>query len=157
MKKNILFCCVSVFIFFLVSCNPTKKTDTNEVSVEQSGSQATDDFHNARISLDYYGIYEGIIPCADCEGIKVTVTLNKDDTYALRSVYLKDGKELTPTGYKGKYTWDDQGSVITLNGVEGAPSHFFVGEGNLTIVDQNGDEISSELEDYYVLEQKQTF
>ena len=35
-----------------------------------------------------YGTYEGILPCADCGGIKTTLKINSDATYDLRSEYL---------------------------------------------------------------------
>lgn len=37
---------------------------------------------------DCYGTYEGILPCADCGGIKTTLKINSDATYDLRSEYL---------------------------------------------------------------------
>ena len=37
---------------------------------------------------DFCGTYEGILPAADCEGIKTVLTLNKDKTYILKSEYL---------------------------------------------------------------------
>lgn len=33
---------------------------------------------NAETSLDWAGEYEGVFPCADCEGIKVELDLNPD-------------------------------------------------------------------------------
>ena len=38
------------------------------------------DMHTAEISLDYYGTYKGTLPAADCPGINVTLTLNKNKT-----------------------------------------------------------------------------
>ena len=41
------------------------------------------DMHNSRNSLDWVGIYEGVLPCADCPGIKTRLTLNYDGSYRL--------------------------------------------------------------------------
>ena len=38
-------------------------------------------------NLNFYGTYEGILPAADCEGIRTALTLNNDNTYVLRSEY----------------------------------------------------------------------
>ena len=42
---------------------------------------------------NFYGTYEGTLPCADCSGIRTTLKINSDTTYELRSEYLgrKDG------------------------------------------------------------------
>ena len=39
-------------------------------------------------NLNFYGTYEGILPAADCEGIRTALTLNNDNTYVLRSEYI---------------------------------------------------------------------
>lgn len=152
MKKLILFCLLAGA---LTACKPGPKSSENaqESTPAAQGSTIEADTHNARNSLDYYGVYEGVTPCADCEGIKVTVYLKKDETYTLKNVYLKGGKELNPSEYSGKFTWDDKGSVVTLEGVKDAPSHFFVTEGYLIIVDAEGKQIDSSLAEHYKLKQ----
>ncbi len=35
-------------------------------------------------SVDWPGTYQGILPCADCEGIKTQLLINKDLNYILR-------------------------------------------------------------------------
>lgn len=155
MKKIILF---SLVLSTFVACNSTSKSDKNETSSTTTQETIVEaDSHNAKNSLDYYGIYEGITPCADCEGIKVTVTLNKDETFTIKNVYLKNGKEIQPSEFTGKFTWNDKGSIITLNGVKDVPSYFFVGEGNLTIIDSEGKDINPEMIDNYTLKQIKTF
>lgn len=155
MKKIILSSFILVFL--IVACNSSKKTENQNSNTNAETSEVIADSHNAQNSLDYYGIYEGITPCADCEGIKVTVTLNKDTTFALQNVYLKGGEEILPTEFTGKFTWNDNGSIITLNGVKEAPSLFFVTEGKIIIVDEKGNKIDTELEEYYILKQIKVF
>ena len=57
----------------LVSCNQKKE---NPVEREVGGEEM--DMHNAENSLDIAGVYKGVLPCADCEGIETTIVL-KDD------------------------------------------------------------------------------
>lgn len=153
MKQLLL---ISLSLLILAGCNSAKKSENSESESKSEQTEAIADTHNARNSLDYYGTYEGVTPCADCEGIKVTVTLNKDDTFILKNVYLKNGEEILPSEYTGEFSWDDTGFKITLNGVEEAPSQFFVGEGSLTILDREGNKIDTVLAEHYVLKQIET-
>lgn len=68
-----------------MSCKNQDK-DQEENSVERS-----DMTHNSKNPLDWNGTYRGILPCADCEGIKTEVTLHKDRTYEIARKYLGQG------------------------------------------------------------------
>jgi uncharacterized lipoprotein NlpE involved in copper resistance len=56
-------------------------------AAQQSGAGAHSaqdgDVHNSRSSLDWAGTYEGVLPCADCPGTKIRLTLNGDGSYRL--------------------------------------------------------------------------
>ena len=82
---------------------------------------------SAETSLDWAGEYEGVFPCADCEGIKVELDLNPDKTYELNEEYLgKAGNNETET--KGSFSFDPQDpSIITLDN-KAENRKFFVGE-----------------------------
>lgn len=61
------------------------------------------------------GIYQGTLPCSDCEKIQAKLTLNHDKTYQYSTVYFKNKKQ-HPFVEKGLYTWDDQKeNVIRLS------------------------------------------
>lgn len=156
MKKLILFCLVAAS---LVACKPSPKNTENAEELTSAAQivEIEADTHNAQNSLDYYGVYEGITPCADCEGIKVSVVLNKDETYTLKQVYIKNGKELNPTEFSGKFTWNDKGAMITLEGRGDFPSRFLVSEGALIIVDAEGKQIDSNLAEHYRLKQVEVY
>ena len=64
---------------------------------------------------DCYGTYEGILPCADCGGIKTTLKINSDATYDLRSEYL--GEENGIFEESGVY------NMIGENIIELVPKH----------------------------------
>jgi len=122
--KNILRLILFIFLcagsFFCKSQKTAKSTVT-------TGS------HNSQNSLDWDGIYRGVLPCADCEGIQKTIYLNKDGTYKVKVKYL--GKQDTPTEYSGKFGWSSQGNTITLNELNGQQIMYFVGENTLTQLD----------------------
>lgn len=154
--KKILILGLSVALF--AACGQTnKQKEGQEAEATTEEVAQVIDEHNAQNSLSYFGVYEGVTPCADCEGIKVKVTINKDETFTLHNAYIKNGKEEQPTDFTGKYVWDETGSIITLEGVKDVPSKFFVAEGRIIILDQEGNKIEGELADKYVLTQIETF
>jgi len=98
-------------------------------------------------ALDWEGQYQAILPCADCEGMATTISLNKDGKYLKSTRYLgKSGKELVE---KGKFKWNDAGSRIFLSGIKSGPNQFLVGENQLFQLDMEGNRITGGLADSY--------
>lgn len=52
---------------------------------------------------------------------------------------------------KGQYTWDRNGTVITLEGAKGIPAKYFVGENHLRQLDKNGKQHQGEEAASYIL------
>lgn len=154
MRKFIL---LNTLIFSLVACNSANKNADEKTSENAQDSITAIDSHTANIALDYFGVYEGVLPCADCEGIKTKVTLKKDTTYVLETSYLKNGKDLSPETHTGKFVWDEKGTTITLEGFKDVKYSYFVGEGQLFTLDQNGERIESGLKDHYILKQVEVY
>jgi copper homeostasis protein (lipoprotein) len=103
---------------------------------------------NSMTSLDWPGTYYAQMPCADCEGIETTLTLNKDNTYRLTRNYQgKAGAQ--PDIATGTFKWNKDGSKVTLSNQ--SPSDFQVGENQLFALDMSGNRISGNLADKYVL------
>ena len=68
-NKIVLLFCMSLFI---VSCkNETNKEELKFVGIKSDTTSVVIDDHNSQNSLDWSGTYKGIIPCADCEGIRL--------------------------------------------------------------------------------------
>jgi len=91
---------------------------------------------NSQNSLDWNGTYTGITPCADCEGIETSVTLNKDMTYQLSNTYK--GKSADAVVKTGTFTFDQDGNTITLGNITDGPSKYAVGENQITQLDLQG-------------------
>lgn len=108
------------------------------------------DTHNSQNALDWPGIYKGITPCADCEGIETRISLNKELTFVIQTKYLGkgDGQVFEE---RGNFTWDKTGGIISLAGLKGKPSQYKVGENKLTQLDMEGKTITGQLADKYVL------
>ncbi len=91
------------------------------------------DMHTSKNSLDWAGAYAGVLPCADCPGIKTRLTLNRDGTYELSQQYLD--RQPAPSLVRGKFTWNAAGNAVLL---DAAGQQFAVGEGRLTQLNRDG-------------------
>jgi len=102
-----------------------------------SGSMTTKsvDRHTSQNSLDWAGVYEGVLPCADCSGIKTRLTLNHDGTFARVTQHV--GRQDASQTVSGRFAWQANGNAITLDG-RGGGQQFSVGEGRLTLLRQDG-------------------
>ena len=94
-----------------------------------------DPAHNSRNAVDWAGAYEGIMPCADCPGIKTRLTLQPDGRYELSTQYLE--RQVAPQTARGQFSWNAAGSAIRLDAA-GHGQQFQVGEGRLLQLNQDG-------------------
>lgn len=144
MKKTLLMSVVVAGLLF--SCGGKKNAEEAATTDADSLTTAFVDEHSARNSLDYQGVYKGQIPTEDPSATIVSITLT-DSTY-VRIVDLADKKG--PAENKGAYTWNAEGNTITLVGVD-APNQYFVGENALFQLDKDGNRITGDLADKYIL------
>lgn len=136
-----------------VACNSSNKSAQNEEQVEVNPE--IDAIHHAGSSIDWAGSYQGELPCEDCDGIDMEVTINNDNTFVLRSV--KKGKDEV-IEEQGEIAWADNESYITLRGTA-VDHHFRVGENHLTFLVEGGSTPEDALLDVndYVLEKVEQF
>lgn len=138
----------AMLLFLSSSCDKMKQP---QIEIPELAEESVaGDAHSSRISLDWWGRYFGVLPCADCEGIETVVVLNQDNTFVLRTVYLGKG-DGTPFETTGEFAWNDAGSIVTLDGLHNRPRQYIVGEGTLTQLDMAGQRITGRLADRYVL------
>ena len=142
MKKYFFPLAIFAAAMTFQSCNTNNKAQTPPVFMGD----------NSATSLDWAGTYNGTLPCADCEGIVTTLTLNADLTYEQTNLYL--GKSTDKFRDKGKFTWNDLGSIVTLEGVLDRPAKFQVAENRLIQLDMQGKPITGNLADKYILEKQ---
>lgn len=144
--KQIGLACLSAC--FLVAC----QGKSAENSTEANGQDTTQiaDGHTSQNALDWQGVYKGVVPCADCEGIETTLVLNPDNTYVLQTLYLGKG-DPTVREKTGSFTWAADGLTITLSGIENAPTQYRVGENQITQLDMAGQMVTGDLAAKYVL------
>lgn len=123
--------------------------DPAGASTPQPDAMPTVDYgHSSRLSLDWHGVYSGVTPCADCPGIRTTVTLHADGRFERTLVYLERSTE--PHAASGTFVWNAAGSAVTLeDGGDG--QQYMVGENVLFHLDQDGNRITGDLAGSYVL------
>ena len=114
----------------LAACTGDKPADSSQAQVP-----APADMHTSQNSLDWGGVYEGILACADCPGTHTRLTLGPDGRFELMSRPLVRGA--TPTNPSGQFTWQPDGNSIALDEAAGA-RRFAVGEGRLILLNSDG-------------------
>ena len=104
---------------------------------------------------NFYGTYEGTLPAADCEGIKTTLTLNKDKTYILRSEYIGEGEKSATYESKGHYNLIN-GNLIELSLTSSnEKSYYKILDGSkLMLSDKEGSINQGILSEHYILKKK---
>jgi heat shock protein HslJ len=120
----------------------------NDAYLEPAGEKPLGD--NSRVSLDWAGTYQGIIPCDGCTGIKTRLTLNEDGTYGRSMSFI--GSETEHVDQEGNYSWDNDGFVVTLEVPDGENQAYQVGEGRLIHIDSDGKHLNGVFADEYRLE-----
>lgn len=147
---------------FLASCSKKETVDTKTSATDSTATTqptATDSTAHPVTSaqgdtsenaLDWNGTYEATVPCADCPGIKTSLTLNNDKTFSITEEYLE---RKSKNEDKGSFTWDATGSIITLKG-KTANYKYKVGENMLIQLDMEGKEIDGPHKDLYVFKKK---
>lgn len=88
------------------------------------------------------GVYEGIIPCADCEGIRVILRLDADSTFLMENTYLEaEGGQDRSFYDLGR--WEISRDKITLRGGEEEKFYRLVDGQHLQMLDSEGNQILS--------------
>lgn len=137
-NKFLLFLVLSLFAFS--ACNSGwEKQETTGRTIGQTG--------NEPMTNHWVGTYEGVIPCADCPGIKITLTLAADTTFSEKREYLEREQVLN---YKGSFTWDEPGKTLTLQG-DHETQKYKVENNQLLFLDKDGKRITGVLADHYAL------
>jgi uncharacterized lipoprotein NlpE involved in copper resistance len=136
---------------FMYSCGGN--TQKPKEQVEHAVSEVTKavDMHNPKNSLDYKGTYTGKIPTAGGEGMLVTIELG-ENTYVRKTEYVNKKHQVFEE--KGNFTWNADGNTIILDGITDSPNRYFVESNALVQLDMDGNRITGDLANMYVLTKK---
>ena len=135
--KKLSILLVALVSIALISCNNAKQKKAE-----------TPDMHTSEMALDYHGVYEGTLPCADCEGIKTKLAINDDNTFVLNSEYL--GEENATFEDKGTY-FIENGEILVTQEEDGEQKYYKLQEGSLAQLDANKKPVEGEMAPFYVL------
>lgn len=102
---------------------------------DRASPAGPDPAHSSRNALDWAGTYEGVTPCADCPGIRMRLTLQRDGRFEQSTQHLD--RQAAPQTVRGRFSWNAAGNTITLEGAGGG-QQFRVGEGRLLQLDRDG-------------------
>ncbi len=136
----------------LTACNSGNDAHTSDSVTVADNTTVADPAHNSRNAVDWQGTYKGVLPCADCPGIDVTLTLNENGTYVRETKYQGDKAASMPVDKEeGSFTWSTDGQKITLNNITDGSNQYFVGENMLYTLDAEGNRVEGELAETYIL------
>lgn len=94
------------------------------------------------------GVYAGMIPCADCEGIQYRLVLNTDSSFQEQLTYK--GKSGNPLITKGRYSVQGD-TLVRLNKKDRGMALFKKHPKGLLMLDSDGNEITGDLAGHYIL------
>jgi uncharacterized lipoprotein NlpE involved in copper resistance len=143
MKTTLL----ALFIILLAACNSSS-----------TGIAATDSAfktvvpQTAMIDAEEY---TGTLPCADCEGIDVSLQLNKNDnSYIMTSVYKGSRVDSSNNSFKDTGTWSVQANDTLYLTSKGQSVKYIKTDTALIQLDGNGKKITGPLANNFILHKK---
>ncbi len=145
---------ILLLLLLISSCGSTQQTyvepHTQEhLSVHENYAiNQQREIANKEFALKVQGIYEGLLPCADCSGIETKVQLYPDMMY--RSEMTYKGKSVTPIVTSGKYSVAENGVILLGEKPTGYNQFMFVTD-HLILLDKNGQMIDGSLAEKYYL------
>lgn len=149
---------VAALCLLLTACESKKQATTETSDAENVPAIPATSTDNQIVksqsvvadSLAYRGTYRGVIPCADCNGIRMEVELKVDNTYRLVQTYVGKGDE-KPVEKTGTYAWTRADSLVTLSGITDQPNQFLASKGTLTQLDMDGTKPIGKMAKRYIL------
>ncbi|MBF7996961.1 MULTISPECIES: envelope stress response activation lipoprotein NlpE [Rahnella] len=85
--------------------------------------------------------YSGVLPCADCSGLKTSLFLQQDGTYILQEVY--QGSKEGDQSFASYGRWARTADKLVLTDSRGEKRYFHPKDENLEMLDQSGEPIVS--------------
>ncbi len=95
-------------------------------------------------SLQFRGVFYGLLPCEDCAGTKTTLSLKHRNNYLLVTQAAKaSSREYFD---KGKYNWDDEAQIVTLTSRKGSKirSYQIKDDNTIVLLSSSGQPLTSD-------------
>lgn len=144
--NKLFFISMIVAVALLISCNQKQSSNA------QAGESSSEQVENQKTTgVSFYGTYEGVLPCADCSGIKIILTLRDDSTYDLSREYLETTHGVESES--GVYSLEND--IITLITPSSREKTYYkILDSQLALVDESGVLNQGELAEHYILNKK---
>lgn len=149
MKITYKVICQSLALSILLFGCAANNSSQPPKSIAKAASNMRAAVANARSNVQWTGTYQGIFPCAGCEGVATMLKLNPDMTYSLRTRQL--GVEDIDRKSDGRFSWQRDNSHIVLQG-KTQNRIFRVGDGFLQLTGADGKPVQSPNPDAFYLE-----
>ncbi|HCT98820.1 MAG TPA: copper resistance protein NlpE [Methylococcaceae bacterium] len=117
----------------------------------QEGNLSIDHSNHGDKSQEYRGVYYGFLPCADCLGVKTTLSLKHNTNYLLVTQYTKESAR--EYFEKGKYDWNEETKTLVLtSNKDGSQRKYLIKDDNALIqVNSDGSQMKGAPADKYTL------
>lgn len=148
MKKLYVLKVIFAILLF-ASCDKSvkeKELAKEENAVKELVLEPTIRLH-AKDSLNWEGVYEGVLPCTNCPGIKTIIKLKNDLTYTVGQQYVGGVEQDS----HGVFDWDEDGIIIHLKDVNKMEFLFRVEENQIRMLNSKGHAIKGENAEAYIL------
>jgi len=88
----------------------------------------------------YAGIYEGLLPCSDCNGVKTILEIKRDSSFIIREYRLTPGVKSDQVSYAGKINFSGEKPIFELAGRADNETKWFAlqPDGNLLVTAPGG-------------------
>lgn len=139
MKTTFMIFLAVIILQFSNSCGSKKIESSKDTAI---------DMHVANNSLDWQGVYTGILPCTDCNGIQTVLILFKDMTYSMKKIHIGKSDPNYPSN--GKFSWCKNGTTIEIKDSLNI-SYFLVAENALVKTSSCMNIFSENTNDSFVL------
>mgnify|MGYP001007259216 CR=1 FL=1 len=122
---------------------------------ENSNDNAASNADNTSTNTSTTETYTGTLPCADCEGIDVSLELNPDSNYVMTSVYKGSRVDSSNNSFKDSGVWKIYGAdTVCLIGKDSSMLTYIKTDSTLTQLDGDKKVITGDIANMFILHKK---
>lgn len=146
--RTLMATAVAAAALALAGCNAHTSDDVAKAETTNSAQASTTTPANLTTAQQNAGVYSGVLPAADCEGIRTTLYIRPDGTYTRISEYI--GADTFEEG--GTWKTDDKG-VTHMKPANNQDPEWLMDfeETEVVLLDPEGNPVKGPLADHYKL------
>lgn len=146
--RTLMATAVAAAALALAGCNAHTSDDVAKAETTNTAQASTTTPANLTTAQQNAGVYSGVLPAADCEGIRTTLYIRPDGTYTRISEYI--GADTFEEG--GTWKTDDKG-VTHMKPANNKDPEWLMDfeETEVILLDPEGNPVKGPLADHYKL------